>query len=154
MPRRKRRSSRKTKQPVAVTVIAAGIVTLFLVRLCQVIEPLVREDVFGGGIRAPLFEGWQLTGLGSALLSSAVYLLLSIAGIVVLIGFLRLRPWAWALLMAWTGISLSISLVEYFYRRDPNYVVMAANAVIAFALNTSDVRRTFGIGRDEHESAA
>jgi hypothetical protein len=154
MPRRKRRNSRKTKQPIAVTVIASGIVVLFLIRLYQVIAPLVRAGVFLGGIRAPLFEDWRLTGLGSALLSSAVYLLLSIAGIVVLIGFLRLRPWAWVLLMAWTGISLSISLVEYFYRHAPNYAVMAANAVIAFALNTGDVRRIFGIGRNENESAA
>jgi hypothetical protein len=152
MPRRKRSSQQK--QPVAVTVIAAGIVVLFLIRLYQVITPLIRAGVFLDGIRAPLFADWRLTSLGSALLSSAVYLLLSITGIVVLIGFLRLRSWAWVLLMAWTGISLSISLVEYFYRHAPNYAVMAANAIIAFALNTGDVRRIFGIGRDENESAA
>ncbi|KAF0108630.1 MAG: hypothetical protein FD146_516 [Anaerolineaceae bacterium] len=152
MSRRKR--SRKQKQPIAVTVIAVGILVLFLIRLYQVIAPLVRAGVFLDGIRAPLFADWRLTGLGSALLSSAVYLLLAVAGIVVLVGFLRLRPWAWALLMAWTGVSLSISLVEYFYHHAPNYLVMAANAVIAFALNTSDVRRIFGIGREEHESAA
>ncbi len=65
-----------------------------------------------------------------------------------LIGFLRLRRWSWVLLMAWTGISLVISLVDYFYSH-PNYAVMASNVIIAFALNLPDVQRIFGIRRDD-----
>ena len=151
MPRRKK--SNKKKSPIAVTVIALGIVALFLIRLYQVFTPLLREKVFENGITGPLFHGLKLTGMGSALFSSAIYLVLSIIGIVVLIGFVRLRPWAWVLQMAWTGISLAISLVDYFYTHHPNYLVMAANMIIAFALSQADVQRIFGIRSDTNEAS-
>ena len=144
----KRKKSDKKKRPIAVTVIAVAIVVLFLVRLYQVFEPLIRNDVFRNGITSPLLAGWKLTPLGNAILSSATYLVLSLAGIVVLIGFLRLHRWSWVLLMAWTGVSLIISLVDYFYTR-PNYAVMVSNVIIAFALNITDVQRIFGIRRDD-----
>jgi hypothetical protein len=146
MPKRKK--SDKKKSPIAVTVIALAIVVLFLIRLYQVFEPLIRNKVFLNGITGPLFDGWKLTALGYIFLSSAGYLVLSLAGLVVLIGFLRLHRWSWILLMAWTGVSLTISLVDYFYSR-PNYVVMASNVIIAFALNITDVQSIFGIRRDD-----
>ena len=89
--------------------------------------------------------------LGSELLSSATYLVLSVTGIVVLIGFLSLRRWSWVLLMAWTGVSLIISLLDYFYSH-PNYLVMVSNVIIAFALNITDVQRIYGIRRDDGSS--
>jgi hypothetical protein len=55
------------------------------------------------------------------------------------------------LLMTWTGISLIISLVDYFYTH-PNYIVMASNVIIAFALNIPDVQRIFGVRRDDGPS--
>jgi hypothetical protein len=140
----RRKKSYRKKSPIAITVIAVAIVVLFLIRLFQVVEPLIREQVFKDGIRGPLVAGWSPTPMGSALLSSVTYLVLSLAGIVVLIGFLRLRRWSWVLLMGWTGISLVISLVDYFYGR-PNYAVMASNVIIAFALNITDVQRIFKI---------
>jgi len=147
----KRKKSNKKKSPIPVTVIAVAIGVLFLIRLYQVFEPLIRNQVFLNGITGPFFAGWKLTALGSEFLSSAAYLVLSLAGIVVLIGFLRLRRWSWVLLMAWTGVSLSISLVDYIYSR-PNYAVMASNVVIAFALNINEVQRIFGIRRDDGAS--
>ena len=144
----RRKKNNRKKRPIAVTVIAAAIVALFLIRLYQVFEPLIRQQVFQNGIAGPLFGGWRLTDLGRALLSSVTYFLLSVAGIVVLIGFLRLRRWSWVLLMSWTGISLAITLVNYFYSQ-PNYAVMASNVIITFALNMADVQRIFGIRRDE-----
>jgi len=140
----KRRKSYRRKSPIAVTVIAAAIVVLFLIRLYQVFEPLFRQQVFKDGISGPLTAGLRLTPLGSALLSSITYLVLSAAGIVVLIGFLRLRRWSWVLLMAWTGVSLVISLMAYFYSH-PNYAVMASDVIIAFALNITEVQRIFKI---------
>jgi hypothetical protein len=142
MPRRKK--SNKQKRPIAVTVITAAIVLLFLIRLYQVFEPLVRQHVFVNGITGPLIIGITPTHLGFILISSAGYLILSLLGIIVLIGFLRLRRWAWVTLMAWTGISLIISLVNYFYTQ-PNYAVMASNVIIAFALNITDVQKIFGL---------
>jgi hypothetical protein len=147
----KRMKSDREKRPVAVSVIAVALVLLFLIRLYQVYEPLIRQNIIKGGLAGPLFMGWRLTSLGSDLLSSVTYLILSLAGIVVLIGFLRLKRWSWVLLMTWTGVSLVISLVDYFYSR-PNYAVMASNVIIAFALNISDVQRIFGIRKDHGSS--
>lgn len=143
-----RRKKVWAKRPPAVTVVAWAIVALFLIRLYQVIEPLLREGVFSRGITGPLLNGARLTPLGSAVLSSAVYLLLSLAGLVVLAGFLRLQRWSWVVLMAWTGVSLMIVLVNYFYSK-PNYIVMASDTIIAFALNQADVLRIFGIRTEQ-----
>ncbi|MDI6769665.1 MAG: hypothetical protein QMD04_08320 [Anaerolineales bacterium] len=145
----RRKNHNRKKRPIAVTVIAAAIVALFFIRLYQVVEPLVRQQVFQVGFAGPLFEGWRLTDLGRALLSSVTYFVLSVAGIVVLVGFLRLRRWSWVLLMSWTGLSLVITLVNYIYSQ-PNYAVMASNVIIAFALNMTEVQRIFGIRSDEN----
>ncbi len=139
------------KRSPAVTIVAWGIVVLFLVRLFQVFEPLVQEQVFKNGISGPLLTGMRLTPLGQALLTSAAYLILSLAGIVVLIGFLRVKRWSWVVLMVWTGASLLITLINYFYSH-PNFLVMASNTIIAIALNQADVLRSFGIRTDQSES--
>ncbi len=146
----KRRKVWTKKRPIAVTVVAWGIVVLFLIRLYQVIQPLILHGVFQNGINGPLFAGMQLTPLGSALLTSGAYLVLSLAGIVVLIGFLRLHRWSWVMLMAWTGISLTITLISYFNHRS-NYLVLASDTIIAFALNQADVQRIFKIRTDTGE---
>lgn len=134
------------KRPIAVTIVAWGIVVLFLVRLFQVFEPLIRMDIIGHGfnLNGPLFLGMHLTLLGRTIVTSAVYLVLSVIGVIVLIGFLRLRQWAWVVLMAWTGFSLAISLFNYFYTH-ANYLVMASNTIIALALNQAAVRSIFRI---------
>src|SRR5512146_1404313 len=142
----------KSKRPVAVTVVAWGIAVLFVVRLYQVFQPLVPLHVLEQGLHRPLLEGLQITEFGSAVLVSASYLLQVLGGIVVLIGFLRVRRWAWVILMVWTGFSLCIALIDYFYSR-PNYVVMASDVIIALALSQSDVQRIFGIRMDPDEPA-
>ena len=146
----KRRKVWTKKRPIAVTIVAWGIFVLFLIRLYQVFEPLFRMRVFETGLTSPLISGARLIPLGWAILTSGSYLVLSIIGIVVLIGFLRLHRWAWVLLMAWTGVSLAITLIDYFYSR-PNYLVMASNVIIAFALSQADVQRIFRIRMDQGE---
>ena len=146
----KRRKVWTKKRPIAVTIVGWGIVVLFLVHLYQVFQPLVRMHVFETGFNSPLFSGSRPTALGQAVLTSGAYLLLSLVGIVVLIGFLRLHRWAWVLLMTWTGVSLTISLIDYFYSR-PNYLVMASNIIIAFALSQADVQHIFRIRMDPDE---
>ncbi len=147
-----RRKARKKKRPAAVTVVAWGIGVLFFVRLYQVIEPLIRMHVLDEGFNAPLLRGYRLTVLGSAVLASGWYLVQVLAGIVVLIGFLRVRRWAWVMLIVWTGFSLCIALINYFYSH-PNYVVMASDVIIALALSQSEVQRIFGIRMDPNEPA-
>jgi hypothetical protein len=146
----KRKKVWTKKRPIAVTIVAWGIVLLFLIRLYQVLEPLVRMHVLETGFSSPLLSGMSLTPLGQAVLRSGSYLVLSLIGIVVLIGFLRLHRWAWVMLMAWTGVSLAITLIDYFYSK-PNFLVMASNIIIAVALNQEDVQRIFHIKMDQGE---
>lgn len=147
----KRKKSYRKKRPIAVSVIAAAIVILFLIRLYQVVTPLLQQQVFINGISSPLFVDGSLTPLCTAIITSAVYLILSVLGIIVLVGFLKVRRWSWVVLMAWTGVSLTISLIDYFYRR-PNYIVMVSNVIIAFALNQADIQRIYGIRSDDRET--
>ncbi len=142
----------RSKRPVAVTIVAWGIVLLFLVRLFQVFEPLLRMGILENGIHDPLLHGMRLTPLGHVVVVSGSFLLQALIGIVVLIGFLRLRRWAWVVLMAWTGFSLCITLIDYFYSR-PNYIVMASDVIIALALSQSDVQRIFHIRIEPDEPA-
>jgi len=140
----------RKKRPIAVTVIAWAIFILFLVRLYQAIEPLFVAGIFEKGLRGPLFSGFWFTPQGSALLISASYAFLSLSGIVVLVGFLRLKRWSWIVLVVWTAISLTITVLDYFYDQ-PNYIVMASDTLIALALNQADVQRIFRIRTDPGE---
>jgi hypothetical protein len=141
---------RRRKRPVAVTIVAWTILLMFFVRLYQVFEPLVGTGIFEEGIRGPLFAGGWLTPLGIALLTSVSYATLSLTGIVVLIGFLRMKRWSWVVLIVWTAISLTITLFDYFYH-EANYIIMASDTIVAFALNQADVQRIFGIRTDPGE---
>lgn len=145
-----KRKKNWTKHPPEISIIAMAIVLLFLIRLYQVVEPLVRHHILQNGISGPLFFNGHLTELGDILLTSVSYLVLSLAGLIVLIAFLRMKRWSWVILMGWTAISLIITLINYFYG-DPNYLVMASNVIVAIALNQTDVQRIFGIRMDEGE---
>ena len=142
----------KRKRPIAVTIVAWGIVLLFLARLYQVFQPLISMGILESGIKGPLMHGVRLTPLGNAVIVSAAYLIQVLVGLVVLIGFLRLKRWAWVMMMAWTGGSLCILLIDYFYSR-PNYIIMASDVIIAVALSQSDVQRIFGIRVETNEHA-
>ena len=117
---------------------------LFFARLSRALGPLIEQDILRSGLSEPLFANGSLTELGWTLLTSAFYLLLVIALVLVLIGFLRLRRWSWVVLMVWTGLSLAYALVQYFYGQ-PNYLVLGSDVVIALALAQSDVQKAFGI---------
>ena len=140
----------RKKRPVAVPVVGWVILVLFVARLYQAVLPLLAMGLLRGGIHGPFTHGLVITPIGLRVLDSALFLFQVLAGIVVLIGFLRLRRWAWVLLMAWTGASLTVSLIGYFYGR-PNYLVMASDVVIALALSQHDVQRIFQIRYDPDE---
>ena len=145
-----KRKKKWIKRPAALTVVALSIVLLFLIRVYQVIEPLVHSGILQNGVTGPLLVDGHLTMLGDTMFSSISYLLLSLAGLVVLVAFLRLQRWSWVVLMGWAAISLMITLLNYFYG-EPNYLVMAANVIIALALNQTEVQRIFGIRTDDGE---
>jgi hypothetical protein len=144
----RRRNTSSPKRPLAVTVIAAALIVLFFVRLYNALMPLVDQGLFSTGLlnRPPsaFFAQGALTELGTVALTSLGYLLLVVGVILTLIGFLRLRRWSWLVLMLWTCISLAYALAQYFYGQ-ANYLVMASNVVIAFALSQSEIQQIFGI---------
>jgi hypothetical protein len=144
----KRKKTKGKKRPIAVTVISMAIVVLFIVRLYQVFIPLVELDVFANGLSGPYYTESELTEAGRALLDSIFYFILAIGLVIVLIGFLRMRRWSWVMLMSWVGFSMVVGLVDYFYFGQPNYVIMASDVVIAFALSQVEVQRIFGIRTD------
>jgi hypothetical protein len=144
----KRKKIFKRRRPVPVWIIAIATVVLFLLRLYQIYDPVVRHHIFQNGITGPLFSGLRFTVEGFTFVSSIIYLVLAVSGLVVLGGFLRLRRWSWVMLMAWTGASLTISLVDYF-TSNPNFAVMASNVIIAFALNIPDVQRIYKIRKND-----
>lgn len=145
-----KRKKRWNKRPPAISLVALAIMLLFVIRLYQVIDPLVESQVLQKGVYGPLFLEGRLTNLGESMFTSVSYLLLSLAGLVILFAFLRMHRWSWVVLMGWTAISLLITLLNFFYG-DPNYLVMASDVIIALALNQTEVQRIFGIRIDESE---
>ena len=148
----KRKKTKGKKRPIAVTVIGMAIVVLFIVRLYQVFRPLYDMGLFQNGFMGPFIAETGLTDAGRALLDSIFYFTLAIGLVIVLIGFLRMRRWSWVMLMTWVGISMVVGLVDYFYFEQPNYVIMASDVVIAFALSQADVARIFGVRTDIGEN--
>jgi len=146
----RKKPRQRRKRPLAVTIVAWTIFIMFFVRLYQVFEPLFSTGIIVNGITEPIFKGGWFTEFGIAMLSSGVYALLSLSGIVVLIGFLRIKRWSWVVLMVWTGISLVITLFDYLYN-EANYIIMASDTIVAFALIQADVQRIFGIRTDPGE---
>jgi hypothetical protein len=140
------------KRPVAVTVTALVIVVLFFVRIYQAVKPLVEAETLQTAFSIPFFINGTLTAHGRMVFQSLLFLVLAIGLIVVLIAFLRMRRWSWVLMMAWVGFSMVVSLVDYFYFSEPNYVIMASDVIIAFALSQGDVQRIFRIRSDTGES--
>lgn len=148
----KRKKTKGKKRPIAVTVIGMAIVVLFIVRLYQVFRPLYDMGLFQNGFMGPFIAETGLTDAGRALLDSIFYFTLAIGLVIVLIGFLRMRRWSWVMLMTWVGISMVVGLVDYFYFEQPNYVIMASDVVIAFALSQADMARIFGVRTDIGEN--
>jgi hypothetical protein len=148
----KRKKTKGKKRPIAVTVISIAIVVLFIVRLVQVFRPLYEIGMFQNGFMGPFITETGLTDEGRALIGSIFYFTLAIGLVIVLIGFLRMRRWSWVMLMTWVGFSMVVGLVDYFYFEHPNYVIMASDVVIAFALSQADVARIFGVRTDIGEN--
>ena len=147
----KKKNKIREKRPVAVTVIAIVIVVLFFVRIYQSIKPLAEENSLRNMQTEPIFMDGILTTHGQAVLESLLYLILAIGLIIVLLGFVKCAAGTWVFLMTWVGFSMVVGLEDYFYFGDPNFVIMASDVVIAFALSQADVQRIFRIRSDTGE---
>jgi hypothetical protein len=156
MVKPKKRTRKNRKRPIAVTIIVLLAIGEILLRLYWVIHYLLQTRIWVNGFPWPLWEAQAPTGAGLDLAAAAFRLLWLLVGIAVLIGLLRMKRWSWVMLVFWVSVSLSIGILHYFYRSTSvfnlsDYAVMAADMVLVFALNQSDIQRLYGIRRDDVE---
>lgn len=157
-PQKSNRKSTRKKRPIAVTIIALIAIGEFLLRLYWVARTVVEYKIWENGFPRPLWESGNLTRAGSDISLTAFRLIWLIVGLAVLIGLLRMKRWSWVTLMVWAGISLTTGLIRYFYRGTAgfgpaDFAVMAADVVLVFVLNQSEVQRIYGIRRSNVEPA-
>jgi hypothetical protein len=149
-----RGKNRRRKQPIAVIIIALLLVFEVLLRLFWVANTGMHLHILENGFPGPWWGAGRLTATGAEMGVAAFRLLWALVGIVVLVGLLRMRGWSWVLLMVWVGFSLAVGVLHYFYHGNwafsaSDYVMLAADMVLAFALNQADIQRIYGIRRDD-----
>jgi membrane-anchored protein YejM (alkaline phosphatase superfamily) len=101
-------------------------------------------DVFGRGFGTASVAAGALTPEGERLVLGSVYLFFAAIALVVLVGFLLLRGWAWSAAMTWTAITLAVGLVAYFIG-ESHYLSMLAGVILMLVLNQAAVHRAFRI---------
>jgi hypothetical protein len=156
MTKNKKKSRKNRKRPIAVTIIILLTLGEIFLRLYRVIHYALQTKIWIHGIPGPLWDVRAPTTTGLAFATASFRLLWLLIGIAVLIGLLRMKRWSWVMLVLWASISLSIGILNYFYRAMSavnlwDYAVMAADMVLVFALNQSDIQRLYGIRRDDVE---
>jgi hypothetical protein len=152
----KRKRAYHRKRPIAVTIIALLLIGEVVLRLYWVGRAALSLDLLGKGFPWPLWEAGGLNEAGIELGVAAFRLLWGLVGLAVLIGLLRMRRWSWVALVVWVGFSLALGILHFLYRSawafgPSDYGVLAADMLLAFALNQSDVQRIYGIRRDDVE---
>jgi hypothetical protein len=155
-PSKAKRKSNRKKRPIAVTIIAFVAIGEILLRLYWVARTAIAYAIWEKGFPSPLWQSGGLTQAGSDVSLVAFRLLWFIVGSIVLIGLMRMKRWSWVTLIVWVGISLTIGIIRYFYRDGTSfgpadYAVMAADVVLVFVLNQSEVQRIYGIRRPDVE---
>ncbi|MBI4731255.1 MAG: hypothetical protein HY781_03870 [Chloroflexi bacterium] len=156
MAKPKRLPRKNRKRPIAVTIIVLLAIGEIILRLYWVVHYALQTEIWLNSLPWPLWEANRPTGAGLEFATAAFRLLWLLVGTAVLIGLLRMRRWSWVVLVFWVSVSLSIGIIHYFYRslsafNPSDYAVMAADMVLVFALNQSDVQRIYGIRRDDVE---
>lgn len=75
---------------------------------------------------------------------------LGVLALVIAFGAFFMVRWAWALFMSWAIIGLTTQIVRHFFYEDANYVGMAINAFVVFALTPRDTQVAFGVRPPEN----
>jgi hypothetical protein len=127
-------------------IIAAAIMFLTMASyVANGLLLLLDLDVFGQGLGPESVAAGALTPEGERLVLAGAYLFFGAVALVVLVGFLLKRGWAWSAAMTWTAIILAVGLVAYFVG-EPHYLSMFAGVVLLLVLNQAAVHREFRIG--------
>jgi len=152
------RSNRKRtrKRPIAVTIIVLLVIGEIVLRLYWVAHYVLDNRIWATGVPWPLWGVNWFTAAGSEFATAAFRLLWLLVSFAVLAGLLGMKRWSWVMLVAWTGISLSVGILHYLYRANypftpADFAVMAADMVLVFALNQEEVQHIYGIRREDVE---
>jgi hypothetical protein len=86
---------------------------------------------------------------------TTAHALLAAVGAAAAVGLWLFRRWGWHAAMLLAGATLAVEVVLYF-RGEPAFAYMAVATLIAFYLNSADVRRRFhpeepGVGAQDHD---
>jgi hypothetical protein len=134
------------------SVVVAGwsailAVPLILVRITQALLDGQLEAVIRASLANP--AGWlspQSVDRLALLLIAPIALLSLVAGLAIL----RLKRWAWVVLMLFLVLALLLNLLRSYFQ-PPEYGLMLVYAVLVLILNQPDVRQAFRIGRPRYE---
>lgn len=124
------------KRPVAVTLVA---MLAFAVAAYYL--------VYGGVVLADANTDERL-GTGIVNVGYGVFALL------IGIGSLGMRRWAWQAFMTWAVIGLTLQILRHFFYDDANYVGMAINTFAVLALTPRDTQVAFGVRLPENVELA
>lgn len=143
------------KVPSAVAIV--GLVGLGALGMSAVYGGLLLFSLWQhGGLdlgRITWVSGGDLTPLATQLLVGAYYLLAAVVMAVILLGFVRLRRWAWSGLMLWCGLNLVVGLARLLeYGGQPQlYTTLFTSALVVLILNLEVIQSTFGLRRAVQE---
>lgn len=122
---------KKRRLPFGVLAICA----LLLLRIVLWVLDIARPGAVGGERFLP--------GLSLQRIPLPGEIALVILFLLTIYGLLRLRRWAWMLVMIITGLILIYDLWLYFSGR-PEYFDMLLNVMTVFYLNFGEVQQAFG----------
>ena len=156
MTKGKKRLHKERKRPIANTIIVLLTLVEITLRIIWVTDYILKTKIWEYGLPRQLWDVRAPTTAGVELAAAAFRLLWLLIGLAVLIGLLRMKRWSWVMMVFWASISLSIGILHYFYRSGnpftpSDYIVMAADMVLVFALNQAEIQRLYGIRRDDVE---
>jgi len=130
-------SSLRSRYPLGVIVVAA----IALFRSISIVADLTeaqREGVLGWIAKSgPLPD--MPPGTDIHLLATAVLAGLLIASVLVVVGLVLRKRWAWVLAIIASGAILALDL-GWWFSGDPRYASMLLNSIAVFYLNQRDVR--------------
>jgi hypothetical protein len=130
------------RRPFGVkVVIVLQIISIFGLLLALIalwVGPEVQLDIwtnYGPGLEVPV---------------SVVGVTVVVLQLVILFGMIRLRRWAWYLVIVLAGVSLAVNLWRYFAGL-PDYLSMVTNVLTVLYLNQREVQQAFEQSPD-HEA--
>jgi hypothetical protein len=140
----------KPKRPLAVTLVSVWIFLAALFDLFYGALLFVSTDIVA---KPPDVQiAIEQERLANAMLDDQVVdaaegllsLALGAVQVVLGVGFLSLRRWAWVSLMSWQALSLLVDLTSMLSGDQP-ILSLFFSVVLVFLLNQSNVRQSFGV---------